>query len=276
MMDDRELKALADDIKANGLREPIKVTADGVLVEGRNRLAACELAGVEPEFETANGDLGDLIVSANIMRRHMTKGQIAILAVVAELDIELPDSDVALSATSNSRTPRQYDFRKQARKRVENLVSLKMIQEAADIVDWAPDQARLILDNAAGWKDSLAVAAERRRQTTSEDNRRKLMAEDSPELLAQVDDESLTLDEAWGLRESRLREAREKRIRLTGYLVDEVTPLLGKTESGITEMVEQYDPEFARRPVGIAELDEALNRLQLIKREMKRLKKGLN
>lgn len=277
MLDERELGALADDIKANGLRESIKVTADGTLVEGRNRLEACELAGVEPRFETVDGDIGDLIVSANIMRRHMTKGQIAILAVVAELGVTLPENDVATVATENSgRAPRQYDFRRQARKRVENLVSLKMIEDATQIVDWAPNQARLILDGAAGWRESLDIARERRNQTRSEDNRRKIMAEDSPELLAQVDDGSggLTLDEAWRNREARIAQRREQEQRHTGYLVDCVKGLLNESDSGAVDMVTHYNPEYAKPVIGIAQIDEAIRYLNVIKTEMKKQGKG--
>ena len=40
----------AADIKANGLVHPIMLDVDGkILVDGRNRLKACEIAGVEPE-----------------------------------------------------------------------------------------------------------------------------------------------------------------------------------------------------------------------------------
>jgi ParB-like chromosome segregation protein Spo0J len=45
-----ELRALANDIKANGQLEAI-VLYDGKVLDGRNRLAACELAGVEPRTE---------------------------------------------------------------------------------------------------------------------------------------------------------------------------------------------------------------------------------
>ena len=37
---DDELRALADDIRQNGLLNPI-VTLDGAILDGRNRLAAC-------------------------------------------------------------------------------------------------------------------------------------------------------------------------------------------------------------------------------------------
>jgi hypothetical protein len=82
MMSDDELADLALDIKANGLIHPIVLdTAGELLVDGRNRFKACELAGVEPEFERLNGkdDPADFIISANIARRNLIQGQRAIL-----------------------------------------------------------------------------------------------------------------------------------------------------------------------------------------------------
>jgi hypothetical protein len=43
-----ELRELADDIVANGLRDPVTLTPDGVLLDGRNRPSACGMVGVEP------------------------------------------------------------------------------------------------------------------------------------------------------------------------------------------------------------------------------------
>jgi hypothetical protein len=39
----------ADDIRQNGLVEPVALL-DGLVLDGRNRLRACEIAGVEPRF----------------------------------------------------------------------------------------------------------------------------------------------------------------------------------------------------------------------------------
>ena len=79
MLSDDELQELAADIKKNELREPIVVAmADDKmwLVDGRNRRAACVIAEVEPEIRELNGeDLNAFVISANIRRRHLTKGQ---------------------------------------------------------------------------------------------------------------------------------------------------------------------------------------------------------
>lgn len=81
MMTDDELNKLADDIAANGLMEPI-VTYQGQILDGRNRLAACELAGVEPKFcEATDVNSPTLyVLSKNLHRRHLTINQRAIIA----------------------------------------------------------------------------------------------------------------------------------------------------------------------------------------------------
>jgi ParB-like nuclease domain len=55
LMSDDELQKLADDIKANGLKNPIILLEDKVL-DGRNRLLACKLAGVSPDFQSRNAE----------------------------------------------------------------------------------------------------------------------------------------------------------------------------------------------------------------------------
>jgi hypothetical protein len=57
---------------------------DGRVLDGRNRLAACELASVEPAFETYDGTDPDTNgLSVNIARRHLSKGQQAMVAARA-------------------------------------------------------------------------------------------------------------------------------------------------------------------------------------------------
>jgi ParB-like chromosome segregation protein Spo0J len=76
LMGESELKELADDIKRHGLLYPV-VRENGVILEGRNRLKACEMAGVEPRFmdRTGGGSAVDFIIASNIRRRHLTPEQ---------------------------------------------------------------------------------------------------------------------------------------------------------------------------------------------------------
>lgn len=81
-----ELDALAADIRANGLRTPVLLHADGRVLDGRNRLAACELASVAPRFETWDGDgsATALVISLNLIRRHLDDSARAIAAARAK------------------------------------------------------------------------------------------------------------------------------------------------------------------------------------------------
>jgi hypothetical protein len=75
-----ELEALADNIRASGLRDPITVTPDFLLLDGKNRCAACAMAGVIPTYTVYSGDPVEYVVSRNLARRHMDESQRAMIA----------------------------------------------------------------------------------------------------------------------------------------------------------------------------------------------------
>lgn len=76
-----ELQALSADIKVRGLLQPI-VTYQEQILDGRNRLEACDLAGVEPRFVEwdGTGSPTEWAISANLFRRHLTSSQRAVVA----------------------------------------------------------------------------------------------------------------------------------------------------------------------------------------------------
>jgi N6-adenosine-specific RNA methylase IME4/ParB-like chromosome segregation protein Spo0J len=87
LLSDVELRDLAEDIREHGQQLPI-ITWRGVVVDGRNRLRACELIGVEPVMEPRlfadDADVARFVVSANLKRRHLNEGQRAMIGARLE------------------------------------------------------------------------------------------------------------------------------------------------------------------------------------------------
>ena len=80
MLDDVNLRTLSLDIKENGQFEPI-LLLDGKVLDGRNRQAACALAGVKPFYEQFTlSDPLTYVLSKNLHRRHMNEAQRALAA----------------------------------------------------------------------------------------------------------------------------------------------------------------------------------------------------
>jgi hypothetical protein len=81
MMDADKLQELTDDIGKNGQLVPVWIF-EGMILDGRNRYAACKMAGIEPKTQTYTGDEPTAFaVSMNDKRRHMTAGIRAAVAV---------------------------------------------------------------------------------------------------------------------------------------------------------------------------------------------------
>lgn len=84
VMDEVKLAELAEDIKKNGQLVPVWLY-EGKILDGRNRWAACKIAGVTPKTQEYTGDEPTAFaVALNDRRRHMNKGSLA--AVAAELE----------------------------------------------------------------------------------------------------------------------------------------------------------------------------------------------
>ena len=89
MMDEKELMELASDIQKNGQQEPIMTHPEtGEVIDGRNRLKACQLIGIEPRYQawTGSGSVVNFVISKNIHRRHLNNHE---RTVIAERLIEM-------------------------------------------------------------------------------------------------------------------------------------------------------------------------------------------
>jgi len=83
MMEDADYQALKLDILAHGQRVPITIL-NGAVLDGRNRLKACDELGITPELEfITEGVVGDpqsWVLSTNLHRRHLSESQRALIA----------------------------------------------------------------------------------------------------------------------------------------------------------------------------------------------------
>jgi hypothetical protein len=88
-----ELTQLALDIKGRGQLEPI-ILYKGLILDGRNRYRACQIAGVKPRIEefdakAARRSPEEFVLSRNLRRRHLSVGQKAAIALEWSEQIEL-------------------------------------------------------------------------------------------------------------------------------------------------------------------------------------------
>ncbi len=232
MMSQEELADLAADIKENGQRFPIiigKHEDREVIVDGRNRFAACEMAGVEPKFEQINGhDPKAYILSVNINRRHMSWSQ----------------RHMAMAMM----------YPKPKRKGSRTGVAPVLGDDGDDA---SLSHARKVLGHShalaeevmSGTK-SLQVAYDEYRlaqgKISNETIRLRKLRDTRPDLAERVVQAEITLDEAVAKEKREAEEHRQRRWAATKNLIEGVQ-LLDRDVSTIRDVVAQYDPAIAEQ-----------------------------
>lgn len=215
MLPDDELAALADNIATHGQAEPITLDEDGRLVDGRNRLAACELAQIEPKF-VRDLDLDDdlkvaaFINTKNAQRRNVTTGQKA-MSVAEQLAAQGKRKNGRWSRGSVTSATNVADNERAWRAAMER---------AGLILDHAPNLAdqvvvgSITLNDAATQAEAVRDAelrereAERLRQEQIKD-----LKSNRPDLAKLVDKGELALTEALTLRDKETEAERKEKQR---------------------------------------------------------------
>lgn len=201
MLSDVELKELADDIKAHGLHQALVLDPEGQLLDGRNRLAACNLAGVAPTLRTWGGDPVDYILGANLHRRHLSQGQKAMLTVLGTL----PRLGVQ-SLDSVRELAQAHD------------VSKSLLGYARIVYDYAPELVDAVVTGEKALDIAYGTAREQKTAKESAAGQRATLEEEAPDLLQVVQDEKLTLSEAMGALKERREFLRKERVAATRNL----------------------------------------------------------
>lgn len=196
MMSDDELLELADDIRANGLLFPIIRSTDGILVDGRNRLRACVIAGVEPTFDdcvTSDEQARAIILSANIARRHLSKGQQAMAtAMLYPHGQQGHRSDLNGTSTSNL-----------------GKLSHEILRKARTIVNNAPDLAPIVLSGAMSLDTAYGMVKTRQGAAQSKEAKLAELRTGASDLADLVVEGQLDLDEAMAALRQRRAEQQQ-------------------------------------------------------------------
>ncbi|MFJ6617344.1 ParB N-terminal domain-containing protein [Kitasatospora sp. NPDC091335] len=192
MVPEHEMHDLAESIKEFGLKMPIVLDPDGVLLDGRNRLAACELAGVGPRFTTYTGtDQTAYIIAANVRRRHLSEGQRAMIHAMAR----------SLSGHSLRSHAQLHDL------------SRTRLSLANTVLKNAPDLAEKVLDGKVGLDAAADIVRRRKAATEAAQAKHDQLRLLAPDLAVQVTEGHLTLDiatEALGQRQEAVRRDQQQ------------------------------------------------------------------
>lgn len=210
MLPEPDLRRLAEDIAKHGLMYPIVVDVEGRVIDGRNRLAACRIAGVEPTFETYDGDPVARVVSANNERRHLSTGRRAMAT--------------ALTLAENGRREGGRWKRgsvPDANTEIGNSTWANNMKMAGVVLDWKPDLAWDVVTDKVKLADAYDQAVKARKHA-------ERIAELPDDLRALVEAGEVTLDDA--LRRARLPVDYAERVAAGNVTLDEAEHLANRDE----------------------------------------------
>lgn len=275
MLPDAELAELAESIRSNGLRSPIVITLDGLILDGRNRYAACQIAEVQPSYVEYDGaDLAEYVIDCNVTRRNMSTGARAMATAL-------------VLQAAGRRVDGRWDNPGGRGKKVDGNPSglsrntwREAMAQAGIILDYLPDLALDVTIGAialdAAYKQACDVRdeerkklAETKRLALEESEAQEFIADRDPELAAQVGAglpfrtyaeaksvwEQRNREAAAKLREEARRERElaesEKRGRAEhfGQMTRALMVLGGYGEyEDMSVLVNQYDPDELNPP----------------------------
>lgn len=217
MLTESELHDLAESIKTDGQPKEITLDRDGVLLDGRNRLAACKLAGIEPRFTTYDGhNPTGLIFSNNVVRRHISKGQQAMITAVA----------CSLSGHSLRTQAKLHD------------ISRSRLSAANVVLQHAPDLAERVRLGKLGLDAAHDQARERKARTEALLAQHERLQQHAPDLTEMVTEGLLTLDAAITALDQRLEEEQLRRLVKE---CDAIRLADGDTTPAFTQFAERGD-----------------------------------
>jgi ParB-like chromosome segregation protein Spo0J len=189
MLADDEMADLAADIRERGQLQPIVLDSEGRILDGRNRYAACQMAGVEPAFETYGGnDPSGYALAVNIARRNLTTGARAVITAKA----------ARMNGIDHSAAARRTDLYR------------ARIAEAGVVLEWAPDLADSIVAGVRPLSSALEIARDRKHEASELKAKMDRLHNEAADLRGLVDEERMSVDDAIAALDAREEKARQE------------------------------------------------------------------
>ncbi len=179
---------LVSSLREQGLLEPIVIDEQGHVLDGRNRLRACQEAGVKPEVVPYEGDdPSRYALTVNITRRHLTAGQRAMIQAKSRL-----------FATNNL---------VQEDAAVFGGVSQSRIAYAEIVLTHAPDLVDGVIIGGTSLDEAYDLAKKRRAEAIARASKLERLANGATDLHQLVLEERMSLDEAIAVLDARVAKA---------------------------------------------------------------------
>jgi len=255
ILPDDEMQELAESIKHNGLHQPIILGEyEGKIhvIDGRNRIAACKIIGVEPHHEMINGvDPVALIADSNISRRHMTRSQRSMA-----MAMHYPETNQGKKTSS-----------------IIKEVSAGYLSMARKVLNADKQLANEVL---AGTETLSSAYEEIKKREKVDDPKERMLAlqNSDPDLAEQVAEGTLTMEGAEAeARQRRLNEKanREDTFKSMYQLYNVANVIRNKSHiEAMSNLVNQYSDDFtdySRRT-----LAEYLDAIELVEKNIGSLK----
>ena len=209
MLSAEDFDSLCESIARGGMRQPILIDQNGQLLDGRNRLAACERLGLDPHFRVVEtDDPWDEINAANVETKPLSSGQRAMARAMAL---------VAQGKRRNGRWERDVVTNPE-------IGISKSEQNAMSQCGFILDHSPALADEVLAGTVALCAAYEdvREEQREAEERRQQLdtLAREASDLHRRVtaDDDPMPLDEVWAAYMERTREQRKRDEELAALI----------------------------------------------------------
>jgi ParB/Sulfiredoxin domain len=237
LMDEDEFAALVEDIKERGQLESIVVARvkgaeSDAVADGRNRLRACEAAGIEPRFEIREFEDDEAVkafVNSREVRRSVTKGQQAMRHALLYPE---PEKGGRGHKKKGGETPG---------------FSAKRLYDARTVLAYSRELALKVRDGGAFLDEALKEVTLARGKTNDVEDQLAKLRDEAPDLADLVTEQRMKLSEAVAALTKRKEEEAFRRSSVTQSIAESLNSLdyegHGTADKWTSDIMEYFDEE---------------------------------